>query len=161
MASKLRISGIVPESIVDGPGIRFTVFTQGWPHHCPGCHNPQTHAFDGGRLVDVADLAAQVEENPLLTGVTFSGGEPFCQPEPLCELAQLVKVRGKHVMVYSGYTLEQLLEMGKTKPAVLRLLRLADTLVDGRYVEELRDLTLEFRGSSNQRIIDLHTVFDV
>ena len=94
-------------------------------------------------------------------GVTFSGGEPFCQPEPLCELAQLVKVRGKHVMVYSGYTLEQLLEMGKTKPAVLRLLRLADTLVDGRYVEELRDLTLEFRGSSNQRIIDLHTVFDV
>ena len=94
-------------------------------------------------------------------GVTFSGGEPFCQPEPLCELAQLVKVRGKHVMVYSGYTLEQLLEMGKTKPAVLRLLRLADMLVDGRYVEELRDLTLEFRGSSNQRIIDLHTVFDV
>ena len=90
-----------------------------------------------------------------------AGVWPFCQPEPLCELAQLVKVRGKHVMVYSGYTLEQLLEMGKTKPAVLRLLRLADTLVDGRYVEELRDLTLEFRGSSNQRIIDLHTVFDV
>ena len=158
MASKLRISGVVPESIVDGPGIRFTVFTQGCPHHCPGCHNPQTHAFDGGQLVDVEELAAQMEENPLLTGVTFSGGEPFCQPEPLCELAALVKARGKHVMVYSGYTLEQLLEMGKTKPAVRRLLQLADTLVDGRYVEELRDLTLEFRGSSNQRIIDLHSI---
>ena len=96
MASKLRISGIVPESIVDGPGIRFTVFTQGCPHHCPGCHNPQTHAFDGGRLVDVADLAAQVEENPLLTGVTFSGGEASLHFELLKKLLTACREKGYH-----------------------------------------------------------------
>ena len=103
----------------------------------------------------VEDIAQQVKENPLLSGVTFSGGEPFCQPEALCELAKLIKAMGKNIFVYSGYTVEQLAEMGKTRPAVIELLRLADTLVDGQYVEELRDLQLQFRGSSNQRIIDL------
>lgn len=159
MASRLRISGIVPESIVDGPGFRYVVFTQGCPHHCPGCHNPQTHSFDGGRWLEVGDIARQVGENPLLAGVTFSGGEPFCQAEALCELGRLVKGMGKHLMVYSGYTLEQLLELGKQQPAVDELLHLADVLVDGPYLEKERDLTLEFRGSRNQRIIDLAEYF--
>lgn len=158
MASRLKINGIVPESIVDGPGFRYTVFVQGCPHHCPGCHNPQTHDFDGGHWVEIEDLMAEFAENPLLAGVTFSGGEPFCQPAPLCEMAEKVRAMGKTVMVYSGYTLEQLLEMGKTNSDILRLLRLSDTLVDGPYIAEQRDLTLQFRGSRNQRMIDLRTV---
>ena len=159
MAFKLRISGIEPESIVDGPGFRYVVFTQGCPHHCPGCHNPQTHAFDGGYFTDARTVIAQIEENPLLAGVTFSGGEPFCQAPALCELGRMIKARGMHLMVYSGYTLEQLLEKGKREPAVAELLHLADLLVDGPYREEERDLTLEFRGSRNQRLIDLPAYF--
>lgn len=155
MGSALRISGIIPESIVDGPGIRLTVFTQGCPHHCPGCHNPQTHDFAGGTTIDVEEILLQVKENPLLCGVTFSGGEPFCQPGPLCELARAVKELGKTVMTYSGYTYEQLTQMGRTDPAVRELLGLTDILVDGPYIEAQRDLTLRFRGSRNQRILHL------
>ena len=157
MACKpLMLSGVVQESIVDGPGIRYVVFVQGCPHHCPGCHNPQTHPFEGGTPADLDQIVAQVAENPLLRGVTLSGGEPFCQPEPLCQLVRRIRALGKDVMVYSGYTLEQLLEMGKAQPAVRELLYLCDTLVDGPYMEEQRDLTLQFRGSANQRVIDLH-----
>lgn len=155
MGSALRISGIIPESIVDGPGIRLTVFTQGCPHYCPGCHNPQTHDFAGGTTIDVEEILRQVKENPLLCGVTFSGGEPFCQPGPLCELARAVKELGKTVMTYSGYTYEQLTQMGRTDPAVRELLGLTDILVDGPYIEAQRDLTLRFRGSRNQRILHL------
>ena len=155
MASDLRISGLVEESIVDGPGLRFVVFTQGCPHHCPGCHNPQTHDFDGGFMISVDKILAMFDEDPLLSGMTFSGGEPFCQPGPLCELAAAVKARGKHVLIYSGYTFEQLQEMAAQQPEVERLLKLCDTLVDGPFIEELKDLDLLFRGSSNQRIIEL------
>lgn len=140
---------------MDGPGIRYTIFVQGCPHHCPGCHNPQTHDFQGGIFADTEKLLQDIRENPMLSGVTFSGGEPFCQPEALCELAKEIKSIGKHLMVYSGYTYEQLLEQGKKRPAVLELLELADLLVDGPYLEAERDLTLSFRGSANQRLIDL------
>ena len=102
MAWKLRISGIVSESIVDGPGIRYVIFTQGCPHHCPGCHNPQTHDFQGGRLADREEILRAVRENPLLGGVTFSGGEPFAQPEALAELAREIKSMDRHLMIYSG-----------------------------------------------------------
>ena len=155
MESVLKISGIVDESIVDGPGLRFTVFTQGCPHHCPGCHNPQTHDFNGGYEITVGEIMKQFREDPLLSGMTFSGGEPFCQPEALCRLARAVKAEGKNIVVYSGYTYEQLQEMAKKNRAVDELLELCDTLVDGPYIEALRDLDLLFRGSSNQRIIDL------
>lgn len=159
MAYSLRVSGIVPESIVDGPGIRFVVFVQGCPHRCPGCHNPQTHDFEGGRDMDIGEIAAQIEENPLLFGVTFSGGEPFSQPEALYELGLMVKEMGKHLIIYTGYTIEQLLEMEKSRTYVGKLLRLADILIDGPYIESLRDLDLPFRGSSNQRIIDIRKYF--
>lgn len=155
MGFKLKISGIIDESIVDGPGLRFTVFTQGCPHRCQGCHNPQTHDFDGGSWMDTDEIMARFDEDPLLAGMTFSGGEPFCQPEPLWELAWQVKARGKNIVIYSGYTFDQLKEMAVKDEWVEKLLRMCDLLVDGPYVEGLRDLDLLFRGSSNQRILDI------
>lgn len=152
----LRISGIEPESIVDGPGFRYVIFVQGCPHGCPGCHNPQTHDFSGGREIEMNTILAEIEENPLLSGVTFSGGEPFAQPEALLWLGHKVKTMRKHLMVYSGYTYEELLDLGTERPAILELLELTDTLVDGPYLEEERDLTLAFRGSRNQRVLQLH-----
>lgn len=156
MASDLRISGVEPESIVDGPGFRYVIFTQGCPHGCPGCHNPQTHDFGGGRPADVPAMLREIGEDPLLQGVTFSGGEPFCQPEPLCGIAEAVKGMGKDVVVYSGYTLEQLQEMGRTDRWIARLLELCDILIDGPYLEAQRDLTLLYRGSTNQRVIPMN-----
>ncbi len=158
-ASKLRLSGVISESIVDGPGIRYVVFTQGCPHNCPGCHNPQTHDFAGGYDADVASILSEIREDPLLEGITLSGGEPFCQPEALLPLAKAVKEMGKDIFAYSGYTIEQLMQKSKENPAIGELLHLCDTLVDGPFVEDLRDIDLLFRGSSNQRIIDLHEYF--
>lgn len=158
-ASKLRLSGIVSESIVDGPGIRYTVFTQGCPHRCPGCHNPQTHDFAGGYDADLPAMLREIAADPLLDGITLSGGEPFCQPEALLPLAKAVREMGKTVYAFSGYTLEQLLELSKERPAIGELLHLCDVLIDGPYIEKLRDLDLLYRGSSNQRIIDLHEYF--
>ena len=145
----LRIAGIVRESIVDGKGIRFTVFCQGCPHHCPGCHNPQTHPFDGGSLVKIERITQEIGKNPLLQGVTFSGG--------FAELAKLVHAMPGNLDVtcYSGWTYEQLLEKAETEPDVAALLGECDYLVDGPFVLAKRDLTLRFRGSSNQRFLDL------
>lgn len=150
----LRVSGIVEESVVDGPGVRFVVFTQGCEHHCPGCHNPHTHALDGGTMMTTDAILARFDEDPLLSGITFSGGEPFLQPEALAELAEAVHARGKDVMVYSGFTFEQLLEREGQDPGVRRLLSQADILVDGPYVESRRNLELDFRGSDNQRLLN-------
>ena len=155
MASRIRLSGIVEESIVDGPGLRFVVFVQGCPHHCPGCHNPQTHSFTDGYLDEIDHIFAQYQENPLLSGITFSGGEPFCQPEPLAELGRRVHDAGGNVITYTGYVYEDLLQMAENTPAIRDLLAVTDQLIDGPYIEALRDLTLPFRGSSNQRIITL------
>ena len=148
----MRVSGIVDESIVDGPGLRYVVFTQGCPHHCKGCHNPQTHSFEGGFLLSTEAALAQLQENPLLSGITLSGGEPFEQAEALCALAEGAKALGKNVMTYTGYVFEDLL--ARNDPWTDRLLDLTDTLVDGPYKEELRDLELQFRGSANQRLLD-------
>ena len=155
MEGTIRIAGTVGESIVDGPGFRYTLFVQGCPHGCPGCHNPQTHDFDGGQDIALDTLLKDMCKNPFVKGVTFSGGEPFCKAEPLYRLAVELKSRGKHLMAYSGYTFEQLMKMGETRPAVRRLLELGDILVDGPYLEAQRSLELKFRGSRNQRVIDL------
>lgn len=149
----MRLSGIVEESIVDGPGLRYVLFTQGCSHHCKGCHNPQTHSFDGGFLFTVEDALKQFDENPLLAGVTLSGGEPFAQAAPLCAVAQGVQSKGKTVIIYTGYTFEDLWQRAQNDPWIARLLELTDLLIDGPYVEELRDLELLFRGSSNQRLL--------
>ena len=145
MEGSIRIAGTVGESIVDGPGFRYTLFTQGCPHHCPGCHNPQTHDFAGGRDMELEALLRDMCKNPLVKGVTFSGGEPFCQPEPLYRLAVELKKKGKHLMAYSGYTFEELL--GLPDPSVKKLLSQLDLLVDGRFIEAERNIELRFRGS--------------
>lgn len=152
---QIRIAGTVSESIVDGPGFRYVIFVQGCPHNCPGCHNPQTHDFGGGKLVDTDELFNECIEDPLNTGVTFSGGEPFCQAEPLCELAERFKQRGLSVWSFSGWTFEELLEKSKREESVKRLLERLDVLVDGKFIEEQKTLSLQFRGSSNQRLIDV------
>lgn len=149
----LRIAGIQQDSIVDGPGIRCVIFTQGCPHRCPGCHNPQTHDPEGGRAADVQEILTQIAGNPLASGVTFSGGEPFVQAKALVPVAEGVKKMGKHLMIYTGYLYEQL--ANSHEPEVQRLLMLADVLVDGPFMMEERDLTLPYRGSANQRVIDL------
>lgn len=149
----MRIAGIVRESIVDGPGLRFAVFAQGCPHGCKGCHNESTHDFSGGYDCELTKILAEIDKNPLLTGVTFTGGEPFCQPEPLYKLGMEIKSRGLDIMAYSGYTLEQLQDMAEQEPFIGKLLGIIDYLVDGPFILEERDLTLEFRGSKNQRFI--------
>ncbi len=154
METTLRLFGTVEESVVDGPGFRYAVFVQGCPHGCPGCHNPGSHDFDGGTIRDIDSIFEEICQNPLLRGVTFSGGEPFCQPGPLAELAKKVHARGLDVMVYSGWTLEQLEEM--KDPAVHALLEQADYLVDGPFLLEQRDIDLNFRGSANQRVLDMN-----
>ena len=151
----LRVAGVVRESIVDGPGLRFTVFAQGCPHGCPGCHNPATHDFAGGTVQTPAALLAEIRRDPLLSGVTFSGGEPFSQAGAFAELARQVRALGLNVLVYTGWTYEQLCAGAAAHPDWTALLEAADYLVDGPFVQAERDLTLPFRGSRNQRILDM------
>lgn len=151
----LRISGIEPESIVDGPGIRYVIFVQGCPHHCPGCHNPQTHDFEGGHDQSFASMLEEIDKNPLLSGVTFSGGEPFCQAAALAELGQKIRQRGLNLVCYSGYTFEELLALSETKTEIMDLLRITDILIDGKFILKEKSLMLKFRGSRNQRILDV------
>lgn len=150
---KIRIAGTVNDSITDGPGIRYTVFTQGCPHHCKGCHNPQTWDLGGGIEVSAEDLLTEIKRNPLLKGVTLSGGEPLIQAAALLPLARSVKEQGLELAIYTGYTIEQLFEMNDT--AIMHLLSLADVLIDGQFIAAERNLELNFRGSSNQRILNL------
>ncbi len=153
--AQVRIAGIVEESVVDGPGFRYTIFTQGCRHNCAGCHNPQTHDFNGGYMADTDELFAEMMSNPLIKGITLSGGDPFEQPEPLAELAAKSHAAGKDVITYTGYTYEQLLSIAVENPAIMDLLKETDTLIDGPFILEQRNLELKFRGSKNQRVIDV------
>ena len=150
---EIRVNGLVNDSIVDGPGLRLAVFVQGCSHRCPGCHNPGTHDPEGGHLMDTGEIVQLLRENPLLDGLTLSGGEPFEQPGPCLLLAEAAKGMGLTVWIYSGYTYEQL--AGMADEAALGLLRVCDVLVDGRFVQARKSLDLDFRGSSNQRLVDL------
>ena len=148
----LNLSGIVGDSIVDGPGIRTTVFAQGCPHHCPGCHNPETWEFGCGTPMSAQRILEIIRSNPLCRGVTFSGGEPFAQAEGYAQLAEALKEKGYEVASYSGYTFEQLL---KGTDAQKELLAQIDVLIDGPFLLAERSLEIPFRGSRNQRIIDV------
>ncbi|MEG0875342.1 MAG: anaerobic ribonucleoside-triphosphate reductase activating protein [Clostridiales bacterium] len=149
---KIQIAGLVNDSIVDGVGLRYGVYVQGCPHGCKGCHNPKTHDFNCGKTMDTDEIWEAIAKNPLLDGVTFSGGEPMCQPIPLKELAVKAKAAGLNIWVYSGYTWEKLLTMGGD---VCALLQLTDILVDGAFIEGEKSLELRFKGSKNQRTIDV------
>lgn len=152
----IRICGIEPESIVDGPGFRYVLFVQGCPHHCKGCHNPESWDPAGGYEMTVGDIWDEIQAKPNIKGVTFSGGEPFEQAKALLDLAKLLKGMRYSVMSYSGYTLEELEAKAEDDPAVGELLGMLDILVDGRYEEKLRNLTLVYCGSENQRVIDMN-----
>jgi anaerobic ribonucleoside-triphosphate reductase activating protein len=153
MSKKLRINGIIEESVVDGPGIRYVIFAQGCPHNCEGCHNPQTHSFTGGYEADAEDMFYRITENPIITGVTFSGGEPMCQADALCVLAGKIKSAGLELAVYTGYTFERLLD--ENNSGCLKLLSLCDILIDGPYQTDKKSMDLPFKGSKNQRILDV------
>ncbi len=153
--AKLRLAGVIRESIVDGPGIRMTVFTQGCPHHCKGCHNEQTWDFNGGYDSSTERILEEAQKDPILRGLTFSGGEPFSQAESLAILAKEAKEKGYDIFCYTGYTFENLVSQFKEHPEYKALLEQCDWLVDGPFILEKRSLMLKFRGSTNQRILDV------
>lgn len=153
VAEKLRVAGVVRESVVDGPGLRYVVFAQGCPHRCPGCHNPETWDPAGGYDVALNEIVADIVRNPLLGGVTFSGGEPFAQAASFAVLGKVLREKGYSIVTYTGYTYEELRAM--TGPAVQDLLAVTDILIDGPFILAERDLTLSFRGSRNQRVINV------
>lgn len=149
----MRIYGLVQDSIVDGPGFRFSCFVQGCPHHCPGCHNPDSHDYNGGTEMTTDEVIAQMLSNPLTDGLTLTGGEPFAQAEDCLTIARAAHENGLNVWSYSGWTFEKLLNEGTQGQKAL--LRELDVLVDGPFMIEERSLTLNWRGSRNQRVINV------
>ncbi|MCL2031002.1 MAG: anaerobic ribonucleoside-triphosphate reductase activating protein [Oscillospiraceae bacterium] len=149
--TRLRVAQVVQDSVVDGPGLRLAVFAQGCPHRCEGCHNPQTHDPAGGYETTVGDVAGMARANPLLSGVTLTGGEPFAQAGPFAGLARAVKAPGLTVWVYSGWTFEDLRE----RDGARSLLEACDVLVDGPFILSQKSYGALYRGSRNQRLIDL------
>lgn len=149
---QIRLSGIIDESVVDGPGIRYVIFTQGCKHNCKGCHNPSTHDETKGYLKSCDDIINNINETKYLSGVTFSGGEPFLQPDKCAYIAKEIK-KEYNIIVYTGYLYEKLLELGKENKAIMDFLSQIDILVDGPFILEQKSLDLKFKGSKNQRMI--------
>ncbi len=156
----LRIADTIQDSIVDGPGFRFVVFTQGCERHCPECHNPHTWDPTGGKEVTVDSLFKTLSSNPLTDGLTLSGGEPYLQAAACAELAQRTKEAGLNVWCYSGYTYEEILSIAETDPGFKALISATDVLIDGMFLIEEKSLTLKWRGSGNQRVIDVRKSLD-
>ena len=155
MEEQIKIAGIVKESIVDGPGIRLVVFTQGCVHNCIGCHNPETHSFDEGYYININEIIEMVKGNPLLDGITFSGGDPFHQGRVCGILAKEIKKMGLNVITYTGYTYEEIINEIDINIGWKELFFETDILVDGKFDIDKKNLLLKFRGSENQRIIDV------
>jgi anaerobic ribonucleoside-triphosphate reductase activating protein len=153
--NKLWLAGVIKESIVDGPGLRYVVFAQGCPHHCHGCHNENTWPYGGGFSAYPGEILGDMNRNPLLKGITLSGGEPFSQSAAFAELARLARAAGFDVYTYTGYLYEDLLKLSSADLSVRLLLRYTDTLIDGPFVSERKSYSLAFRGSDNQRVIAL------
>ncbi len=143
------------DSIVDGPGLRAVLWTQGCGHHCEGCQNPQTWDFEGGGLVPIEAVKEAIDELEYQTGLTFSGGDPMYQPEACNEIAEYARSKGLDIWVYTGFTYEEVLKLAEKKPIYKEFLEKVDVLVDGRFVLKKRNLSLLFRGSSNQRLINV------
>lgn len=151
----MRIAGFVEESIVDGPGFRIVIFFQGCAHHCYGCHNPETWDFEGGKEVSFDLIKKIIDDNPYADGITLSGGDPLYQIDASTEIAEYAKSKGLDVILYTGFLFGEVLEMTKANQRLKDLLNNVDTLIDGPFILEQRHLSLKFRGSSNQRIIDV------
>lgn len=152
MSSELKLAGAIPESYTDGPGIRYTIFVQGCKHHCKNCHNPETWDFNAGKLIGLDTLYDDIVSNKMLDGVTFSGGDPMFQAKACAELAKRLKENTSlNIWVYTGFKFEDIVD----NEEYTELLKYADVLVDGKYEDCRRNLSLKFRGSSNQRIINI------
>lgn len=153
---KIRLaSQIQTDSIVDGEGIRTVIWTQGCRHNCKGCHNPETHSFEDGFLVDVEDVKKDILEVKHQDGITLSGGDPMFQPEPVLEIAKFCKELNLNVWCYTGFTFEKLLKISKNNNTIKELLENIDVLVDGKFILEEKSLNLYFKGSKNQRVLDV------
>ena len=156
VSDPIKLAGIVEDSVVDGPGMRLVIFVQGCPHNCEGCHNVQSHDFEGGFNADIYKIANKIIESRT-TKMTFSGGEPFCQARELAKIARLIEAekRGVEIITYTGYLYEELLEMAKTDIDIKDLLTVTNYLVDGKFEQNKKTLDWFYRGSSNQRIFDI------
>ena len=153
---KIRLAGeLQSDSIVDGEGLRTVIWTQGCSHNCFGCHNPNTHDFNGGFEVDVEDLKKQIKNLKYQDGITLSGGDPFFQIPACLEIAKYCHTLGLNIWCYTGYTFEQLMELSNKNPLILDFLKQIDVLIDGRFVLAQKSLNVKFRGSKNQRVIDV------
>ena len=156
ITASIRLAGIIEDSVVDGPGLRFVIFVQGCPHNCGGCHNEHTQDFNGGFEADIYKLAEKIIKS-YTKKLTFSGGEPFCQADKLAQIARLVRT-GKpetEIITYTGYLYEDLLEKARTDNGVKELLTVTDFLVDGKFEQDKKSIECFYRGSANQRIFDI------
>lgn len=154
--AELRIAGVVDDSIVDGPGVRYTIFTQGCAHNCDGCHNKQTHDYRGGTLVDIKDLLEDIQSHKYIKAVTLSGGEPLDQPIAIKALVEDLKSKGYHILIFTGYTYEQIFLDSKK----FEIVKQVDIIIDGKFDINLKSLNINFRGSTNQRIIDIQKTLE-
>ena len=154
---KIRLASpeLQVDSIVDGEGIRSVLWTQGCSHNCKGCHNPQTHSFDAGHLIEVKEILKQIDKLEGQSGVTLSGGDPMFQAGPCAIIAEHCHKKNLNVWCYTGFTYEKLLELSERNPDILKLLSNVDVLVDGKFILEQKSFDARFRGSKNQRVIDV------
>ena len=148
---KVKIAGITKESVVDGPGIRYVIFSQGCKHNCKGCHNPSTHNFNNGEEIDVDEIINNVLNAKHIDGVTFSGGDPFYQPKEFSYIAKALHKNNINILSYTGFTYEKIVNDKDMKDFLENI----DILVDGPFIEREKNLKLSFRGSNNQRVIDV------
>ncbi|MCM0649507.1 anaerobic ribonucleoside-triphosphate reductase activating protein [Clostridium swellfunianum] len=159
--NKIRLAAILPESLVNGAGIRRVLFAQGCPHNCQGCFSPHTHSYTDGTLINMDEIIEDIRKNPMLRGVTFSGGEPWEQADKFAYIAKEIKKFGLNVWCYTGYTLEYILKHKNERKGWDELLQYVDVLVDGKFEDSKKSSELKFRGSSNQRIIDIKSSLEL
>lgn len=155
LSSQIRLAGIAQQSLVNGKGMRKVFFSQGCTHYCPACFNKETWSFEGGQMFEMDELINQLKKETYLDGVTFSGGEPFQQQNKFAYMATEIKKIPMNIWCYTGYTFDQLLELSKKDSNIKTMLENIDVIVDGKFDENLQDPKIKFRGSKNQRIIDV------
>lgn len=155
MKIRLAVDYLQEDSIVDGEGIRTVIWTQGCAHKCPGCHNPGTHSFEEGYLLDIEEVEKMIDNLEGQDGITFSGGDPFYQPEECTVLAKYAKKKGLNIWCYTGFTYEALIKLSGNNSNIMDFLKEIDVLIDGPFLLEKKSLDAIFRGSTNQRIIDV------